>query len=75
MRHNFCSGGLDKHIGTEQRRAVTEALSSAGKSYVNVEFSDADHGFFCDARASYNPGAAHQAWALTNAFLNFHFGN
>jgi len=68
-------GGLDKHIGPAQRRAVNEALSSAGKSYVNVEFSDANHGFFCDARASYHPGAAQQAWVLTNAFLNFHMGN
>jgi len=68
-------GGLDKHIGPEQRRAVNDALNSAGKSYVNVEFSDANHGFFCDARASYHPGAAQQAWALTNAFLNVHLGN
>jgi carboxymethylenebutenolidase len=37
---------------------------------VNVEFSDADHGFFCDARSSYNPNAARQAWALALAFLS-----
>jgi carboxymethylenebutenolidase len=37
---------------------------------VNVEFSEADHGFFCDARASYSPVAASQAWPLTLAFLN-----
>jgi carboxymethylenebutenolidase len=39
---------------------------------VNVEFSDADHGFFCDARSSYNPSAAKQAWALTLTFLNIY---
>jgi carboxymethylenebutenolidase len=54
-------GGLDKHNGPEQRRAVAEALRKAGKPFVNVEFSDADHGFFCGARASYNPAAAPQA--------------
>jgi carboxymethylenebutenolidase len=49
---------------------VAEAFKAAGKNYVNVEFSDADHGFFCDARPSYNPVAAAQAWPLTLAFLN-----
>ena len=66
----FFWGGLDKHIGAEQRQAVTEAMRQAGKVYVNVEFSDADHGFFCDVRPSYNPAAASQAWALTHAFLD-----
>lgn len=68
-------GGLDKHIAPEQTQAVTDALRSAGKPYVNVEFADADHGFFCDARASYNSAAAQQAWALTNAFLICYLGN
>jgi carboxymethylenebutenolidase len=63
-------GGLDKHIGADQVRAVTEALRAAGKNYINVEISDADHGFFCDQRASYNPAAAAHAWALTVAFLD-----
>ena len=68
-------GGLDKHIGPEQTQAVTEALRKAGKPSVNVEFSDADHGFFCDARASHNPAAAQQAGALTQAFLNCYLGS
>ena len=63
-------GGRDQHIPAEQRNAVTEALRAAGKSYVNVEFSEADHGFYCDARPSYNAVAAKQAWPLTLAFLN-----
>jgi carboxymethylenebutenolidase len=63
-------GGRDQHITSEQRAAVVDALKAAGKSYVNVEFSDADHGFFCDARPSYNPVAAAQAWPLTLAFLS-----
>jgi carboxymethylenebutenolidase len=65
-------GGLDKHIGPEQIHAVTESLRAAGKPFVNVEFSDADHGFSCDARSSYNPSAAKQAWALTLSFLNIY---
>jgi len=63
-------GGKDQHIPSDQMRAVVDALTTAGKSYVNVKFSDADHGFFCDARPSYNPVAAAQAWPLTLAFLN-----
>jgi carboxymethylenebutenolidase len=47
-------------------------LREGKKSFVNVEFSDADHGFFCDARASYNPKAAAEAWPLTLAFLETH---
>jgi carboxymethylenebutenolidase len=65
-------GGLDKHIGPEQTRMVTESLRAAGKPFVHVEFSDADHGFFCDARSSYNPSAARQAWALALTFLNIY---
>lgn len=65
----FCWGGLDKHIPHEQRQAVTDALRKAGKTYVNVEFSDADHGFNCDERASYQPRAARQSWALLLEFL------
>jgi carboxymethylenebutenolidase len=62
-------GGQDKHIPPEQRRAVTDALSTAQKIYVNAEFSRADHGFFCDERAAYEPHSARQAWALTLEFL------
>jgi carboxymethylenebutenolidase len=63
-------GGLDKHITPEHRTAVAEALSAERKIYVNVEFSGADHGFFCDERASYEPRSARQAWALTLEFLH-----
>ncbi|MGB6387599.1 MAG: dienelactone hydrolase family protein [Terriglobales bacterium] len=62
-------GGLDKHITPEHRKAVTEALSAQQKIYVNVEFSRADHGFFCDERTAYEPHSARQAWALTLEFL------
>jgi carboxymethylenebutenolidase len=62
-------GGLDKHIPPEQIAAVTDALSAARKPFVNVEFSEADHGFFNDARSSYHPASAAQAWALALQFL------
>jgi carboxymethylenebutenolidase len=65
----FFWGGRDKHIPPEQVRAVTDALRAAGRNFVNVEISNADHAFFCDARASYSPAAALLAWPLTLAFL------
>ncbi len=68
----FFWGGLDKHIGPDQTRAVADALTAAGKHFIHVEISDADHGFFCDARPSYNAAAAQQAWTLTLEFLKIH---
>ena len=60
----FFWGGLDKHIPPEQREQVIDALKQNGKKYVNVEISDADHAFFCDARPAYNARASQLAWAL-----------
>jgi carboxymethylenebutenolidase len=68
----FFWGGLDQHIGPDKVQVVNAALREAKKSFVNVEFSFADHGFFCDVRASYNAEAAGEAWALTLAFLGRH---
>jgi carboxymethylenebutenolidase len=68
----FFWGGLDKHIGQDQIRAVIDEFKRVGKAYVNVEFSDADHGFFCDARPSYHPAAASLAWSLSKTYLHIH---
>jgi carboxymethylenebutenolidase len=62
-------GLLDKHIGAEQREAMKAALDQHHKVYVSAEFSNADHGFFCDERSAYQPDAARQAWALLLEFL------
>lgn len=62
-------GGRDRHITPEHVKSTTDALRAAGKNFVNVEISNADHGFFCDARPSYSPAAAALAWPLTLAFL------
>ena len=39
-------GGNDKHILPEHRRGVNDTLTAARKTFVDVEISDADHGFF-----------------------------
>ena len=68
----FFWGGLDMHIGQDQIRAVGDELRRVGKPFINVEISNADHGFFCDARGSYNAAAAREAWSLSVAFLETH---
>jgi carboxymethylenebutenolidase len=68
----FFWGGLDSRIPRDQTRAVVDAMTEAKKLFVNVEFSDADHGFFCDARPSYKEPAAKQAWALATKFLEIY---
>ena len=68
----FFWGGLDKHIPQDQIRSVIDTVRAAGKPYINVDISDADHGFFCDARPSYNPIAAKEAWSLVTSFLEAH---
>ena len=68
----FFWGGLDKHIPQDQIRSVIDAVRAASKPYINVDISDADHGFFRDARPSYNPVAAKEAWSLVTSFLEAH---
>ena len=65
----FFWGGKDDHIAPAEHQSVTQALREVKKPFANVEFSTADHGFFCDARANYHPKAAPQAWALVQSFL------
>lgn len=65
----FFWGGKDQHIKTEDIAAVNDALTAAEKDFINVKISYADHGFFCNERASYNAKAAQEAWALTKSFL------
>jgi carboxymethylenebutenolidase len=68
----LCWGGQDKHITADKVQAITAALDAHQQDYVNVVFSRADHGFFCDARASYHPASAAQAWELVKAFFQQH---
>ncbi len=70
----FFWGGKDKGTGPEKQNQITESLRGGHKPFVNVEFSEADHGFFNDQRSVYDPQAAAQAWALSLEFLQTHLG-
>ena len=63
-------GELDQHITAEHRNQVASAMREAKKEYVDVVFSNADHGFFCDARQSYQQNAARLSWDIVQSFLN-----
>ncbi len=64
----LCWGGQDAHISKETIDSATGKLNEAGKDYVNVVFSKANHGFFCDVRSAYHPASAAEAWELVKAF-------
>ncbi|MHB2026539.1 MAG: dienelactone hydrolase family protein [Elusimicrobiota bacterium] len=68
----FFWGGKDSHITRDHHRQIADALTIAQKKLVTVEFSAADHGFFCDERASYDHEAAVQAWPMMLNFLSLH---
>lgn len=68
----FFWGDQDSHIPLAQRESVLAALRAAGKSFTNVTFGEAGHAFFNDARPSYHPASAQQAWAHTLAFFDWH---
>jgi len=68
-KHLFFWGGKDAHIKDDNINAVIGAVEAAGKNYINVKISYADHGFNCNERSSYNEAASKEAWALVMAFL------
>jgi len=73
--HLFFWGGKDTSIAPEQHRAVVDALREAGKSFVDVEFSECNHGFFNEEWVErYNADAARQSWAMGVAFLRDELG-
>jgi carboxymethylenebutenolidase len=63
-------GERDHHIPAEHRNQVMDSMREAKKEYTDVLFSNADHGFFCDARQSYEPNSAKLSWDVVRSFLN-----
>ena len=61
-------GANDSHIGPEQ----VEAVRAAHPEVTVYVYEGAEHGFNCEARGSYNPGAAGLARERTLGFLKVH---
>jgi carboxymethylenebutenolidase len=55
-------GAKDGFIPMDQVDAVRKALADAKTRHEVVVYPDADHGFFCDQRPSYQEKAAKDAW-------------
>jgi carboxymethylenebutenolidase len=55
-------GGRDAMIPPEQVEAIRRALAARGGRDEVVVYPEAEHGFFCDQRASYHEASAKDAW-------------
>jgi len=55
-------GGVDALIPKAQADAIAAALTQHDIAHDIVTYADADHGFFCDQRGTYNEKAATDAW-------------
>jgi carboxymethylenebutenolidase len=62
-------GDQDRGIPVEQVEALRAAAARAPVDTDVVRYPEADHGFHCDARASYHQASAQDAWRRTLEFL------
>ncbi|MDH3687415.1 MAG: dienelactone hydrolase family protein [Myxococcales bacterium] len=56
-------GAEDTMIPQDQVAEIQAALDAQGGSHEVIVYPGADHGFFCDQRATYHEGAAKDAWS------------
>lgn len=66
----FLWAGKDHFIPAEAVQSIDAELRAHNKSFISTTFADADHGFFCDQRGSYNSASAAVAWPMTLAYLS-----
>jgi carboxymethylenebutenolidase len=67
-------GQKDALIPQAQVEAIRAALAKAGVKHEVVVYPDADHGFFCDQRATYQKSAADDAWKRVKALFESELG-
>ncbi|OUL30496.1 dienelactone hydrolase [Nostoc sp. RF31YmG] len=65
-------GGKDPFIPGDRVRQIESRCQELGKEYTLKVYPDADHGFFCNERSSYNPLAAEDAWRELTQFFHKH---
>lgn len=68
-------GDQDQSIPLSQVETIRETLTRLGKPFEVHVYPGAGHGFFCDARGSYQPEAARDSWQRTLAFLRQQLGS
>jgi carboxymethylenebutenolidase len=62
-------GEKDGLIPPAQVDAIRDALAKAKVDHEVIVYPGADHGFFCDARATYQKEAADDAWQRVKALF------
>ncbi len=67
-------GERDNYIPQDQVNAIEAKLRELGKSYKLDNYAGADHGFFCNDRASYDEKAASDSWTKLKALFKAHLG-
>ena len=65
-------GDADQGIPPAVVEQIEETLKAKGKSYESHTYEGAGHGFFCEARGTYNEAAANDAWPKALAFFGTH---
>lgn len=65
-------GDRDASIPVEDVEALRDAAARAAVETEVVRYADAEHGFNCDARPSFNPTAAKHAWHRTLDWFDRH---
>jgi len=63
-------GGADPFIPKERIQQIDSRFQELNKNYKLKIYDDADHGFFCHERSSYNQLAAEDSWDKLTKFFN-----
>nr|WP_210404485.1 dienelactone hydrolase family protein [Chroococcidiopsis sp. TS-821] len=65
-------GGRDPFISRDRIHQIETRFQKLNKEYTLKVYPDADHGFFCNERSSYNRLAAEDAWRELMQFFRKH---
>ncbi len=65
-------GDADPFIRHDRIQQVESRFKELGKEYTLKLYPDANHGFFCNERCSYNQAAAEDSWNELMGFFDKH---
>ena len=68
-------GGADIFIPQERVQQIDSRFQQLGKNYKLKMYENAEHGFFCQERSSYNSLAAEDSWYELTTFLKKYLTN
>ena len=65
-------GGADSFINSDRIKQIASRFEELGKNYKLKVYDNAEHGFFCHERSSYNQFAAENSWHELTDFFKKH---